>query len=152
MLFVFASNLKSSVVHRLQLVLFVYVPECCDITWHCDRSGQNQRACQQPYHHIQDDAIVVSIDNFRMFFNFLYKRALLYIMLPSLYFESMNAAEILLCSWASRCYYHSYHYKCLVFSEVHRTFRSTYVLATLIGVGLSDTAILARYWSHYSPY
>jgi len=44
-----------------------------------------KQACQQPYHHIQDDAIVVSIDNSRMFFNFCINRALLYVMLPSLF-------------------------------------------------------------------
>jgi len=69
----------------------------------------SQQAYQPPYHHIQDDEIVVSIDNSRMFFNFCINRALLYIMLPSLYFESMNAAEILLCSWASHYYYNSIH-------------------------------------------
>jgi len=79
--------------------------EGCDrINRPASRLGQNQQACQQPYHHIQDDGIVVSIDNSRMFFNFCINRALLYIILPSLYFESMNATEILLCSWASRCY------------------------------------------------
>jgi len=46
---------------------------------------QNQQACQQPYHYIQDDAIVVSIDNSRMFFNFCTNRSLLYIMLPSVF-------------------------------------------------------------------